>query len=261
MMGTPVAAAQHARAVSASTAVAPVTARGLTRDDTASARGPSERPRRRPGLQPPGASASASHERCRTAHRPGVRIVCLVRETTLHRHGGFEHSHVTRVRIAIGCGVGGVHRCALHGHGHGHAGTATATGSSTTRSSVPAKACEPSPFRSRCSRSRPCCRASCSSLPGSVALLADLIHNGGDALTAIPLGIAFAMRSRRAEGTRAWPSSRRSSSRPWSPGPNRSVASSIPARRLTSGPRRRRSGRLPGQLDRRADPHACRSSP
>ena len=35
---------------------------------------------------------------------------------------------------------------------------------------------------------------------GSVALLADLIHNGGDALTAIPLGIAFAMRSRRAEG-------------------------------------------------------------
>ena len=28
-------------------------------------------------------------------------------------------------------------------------------------------------------------------LSGSVALLADLIHNGGDALTAIPLGIAF----------------------------------------------------------------------
>ncbi len=34
---------------------------------------------------------------------------------------------------------------------------------------------------------------------GSVALLADLIHNFGDALTAIPLGIAFLMRSRRAE--------------------------------------------------------------
>lgn len=34
---------------------------------------------------------------------------------------------------------------------------------------------------------------------GSIALLADLIHNGGDALTAIPLGIAFLMRSRRAE--------------------------------------------------------------
>jgi divalent metal cation (Fe/Co/Zn/Cd) transporter len=34
---------------------------------------------------------------------------------------------------------------------------------------------------------------------GSVALLADLIHNYGDALTALPLGIAFALRSAAAE--------------------------------------------------------------
>src|SRR5213592_4310454 len=34
---------------------------------------------------------------------------------------------------------------------------------------------------------------------GSVALLADLIHNFGDALTAIPLGTAFLLRSARAE--------------------------------------------------------------
>src|SRR5215207_7800555 len=34
---------------------------------------------------------------------------------------------------------------------------------------------------------------------GSVALLADLIHNAGDALTALPLGVAFALRSLRAE--------------------------------------------------------------
>jgi cation diffusion facilitator family transporter len=34
---------------------------------------------------------------------------------------------------------------------------------------------------------------------GSVALLADLIHNFGDAATAIPLAIAFALRSPRAE--------------------------------------------------------------
>jgi Co/Zn/Cd efflux system component len=34
---------------------------------------------------------------------------------------------------------------------------------------------------------------------GSVALLADLIHNFGDASTAIPLGVAFALRSARAE--------------------------------------------------------------
>ncbi len=36
-------------------------------------------------------------------------------------------------------------------------------------------------------------------LSGSVALLADLIHNFGDALTAVPLGIAFLVRSKRAE--------------------------------------------------------------
>lgn len=34
---------------------------------------------------------------------------------------------------------------------------------------------------------------------GSIALLADLIHNGGDALTALPLGAAFLLRSERAE--------------------------------------------------------------
>ena len=34
---------------------------------------------------------------------------------------------------------------------------------------------------------------------GSVALLADLIHNAGDAATALPLGIAFALRSGTAE--------------------------------------------------------------
>ena len=36
-------------------------------------------------------------------------------------------------------------------------------------------------------------------LTGSVALLADLIHNAGDALTAIPVGAAFLLRSARAE--------------------------------------------------------------
>jgi cation diffusion facilitator family transporter len=36
-------------------------------------------------------------------------------------------------------------------------------------------------------------------LSGSVALLADLIHNAGDAATALPLGLAFLARSERAE--------------------------------------------------------------
>jgi cation diffusion facilitator family transporter len=38
-------------------------------------------------------------------------------------------------------------------------------------------------------------------LSDSVALLADLIHNVGDALTAVPVGIAFLLRSERAERT------------------------------------------------------------
>jgi cation diffusion facilitator family transporter len=36
-------------------------------------------------------------------------------------------------------------------------------------------------------------------LSGSVALLADLVHNFGDALTAVPLGVAFATASPRGE--------------------------------------------------------------
>ena len=39
---------------------------------------------------------------------------------------------------------------------------------------------------------------------GSVALLADLSHNVGDALTALPVGIAFLLRSARAEKYAGW---------------------------------------------------------
>jgi len=49
---------------------------------------------------------------------------------------------------------------------------------------------------------------------GSIALLADLIHNAGDAATAIPLGIAFACAAPGPSAGRASPSSARSSSAP-----------------------------------------------
>lgn len=48
-------------------------------------------------------------------------------------------------------------------------------------------------------------------LSGSVALLADLIHNFGDASTAIPLGIAFFLRVSAARSSPGCSSSRRSS--------------------------------------------------
>ena len=57
------------------------------------------------------------------------------------------------------------------------------TASWTTRSSAPAALAQAAIFV----------------LTGSVALLADLIHNFGDAFTALPLGAAFMLRSRRAE--------------------------------------------------------------
>jgi len=44
-----------------------------------------------------------------------------------------------------------------------------------------------------------CAQAAIYTLVLSVALLADLIHNFGDALTAIPLGLAFLLRSARGE--------------------------------------------------------------
>ena len=64
-------------------------------------------------------------------------------------------------------------------------------------------------------------------LSGSVALLADLIHNFGDALTAVPLGIAFFLRSFRGEKFAGLVRRRsRSSCRPASPSTKRSSGSS-----------------------------------
>jgi len=76
--------------------------------------------------------------------------------------------------------------------------TPTPTGSSTKASSARARA-----FAPLLALAILACTAAVQALvfalTGSLALLADLIHNGGDALTAIPLGIAFALRSQRAE--------------------------------------------------------------
>ena len=74
----------------------------------------------------------------------------------------------------------------------------TATVSWTTPSSAPVTVCGRSV--SRCSSSPSLrARSSPSSSRPTLALLADLIHNFGDAATAVPLGIAFALRSARAE--------------------------------------------------------------
>jgi cation diffusion facilitator family transporter len=114
-----------------------------------------------------------------------------------HRHGRRVHSHEyagphRHIRYALLRSAPAPHDHHEHGHGHSHG--------LVDRSIV---------------RSRAGVRAVLISLAvltiaaviqvlifvlsGSVALLADLIHNFGDALTAVPLGIAFVLRSARGE--------------------------------------------------------------
>ena len=80
--------------------------------------------------------------------------------------------------------------------------TATATASWMRRSSARAPACARSRWRSWSSRVTAAAQAVVFVASGSVALLADLIHNAGDAATAIPLGIAFVLRSERGRAPR-----------------------------------------------------------
>jgi chromate transport protein ChrA len=81
---------------------------------------------------------------------------------------------------------------------HGQFLNAVALGQVTPGPLTPARASGPSRSRSRSLTVMAAVQALVFALGGSLALLADLIHNGGDALTAIPLGIAFALRSPRA---------------------------------------------------------------
>ena len=146
-------------------------------------------------------AAAVASKRQRRTSGPGLRIVRPVHETTLHRHGGWRTATPTRVRIVIGCAVGGVRspctitrtRIAHAGHGHSHG----LVDDSIKRSGEGVRAVVISLAVLAVTAAL---QGVVFIASGSVALLADLIHNAGDALTAIPLGIAFAMRSRRAEG-------------------------------------------------------------
>jgi cation diffusion facilitator family transporter len=101
----------------------------------------------------------------------------------LHRHpDGTVHAHPH----------GGEHIHGEHGHGHSHG------------------LVDPSIKRSRAGLravgislavlgATALIQAAIYVMTGSIALLADLIHNFGDALTAVPLATAFLLRSRKAE--------------------------------------------------------------
>ena len=109
-----------------------------------------------------------------------------------HRHGPLTHSHPhigphTHARRSRRSARGGEHD---HGHAHGLVDPSIkrsreglrVVGTSLAILGVTAIA-----------------QAAIYLATDSAALLADLIHNAGDALTAVPLGVAFLLRSERAE--------------------------------------------------------------
>jgi cation diffusion facilitator family transporter len=83
-----------------------------------------------------------------------------------------------------------------HGHGHGHGHSHGLVDPSITRSREGLRAVLASLAVLAVTAA---VQAAIYVASGSVALLADLVHNAGDALTAVPLGVAFLLRSPRAE--------------------------------------------------------------
>ncbi len=109
-----------------------------------------------------------------------------------HRHGDLIHEHAHA----------GAHEHAPHHHhdhdhahdGHGHTHGLVDPSIKRSREGVRAVAISLAVLAAAA-----VVQAVIFAASGSVALLADLIHNVGDALTAVPLAIAFLLRSERAE--------------------------------------------------------------
>ena len=128
--------------------------------------------------------------------------------TQAHRHGRWTHEHhhhgphrharlPFRSEADADTGADDAHALPHHVHGHGeHGHTHGRVDPSIVRSRAGVRAVASSLVILAVTAAL---QAVVFALSGSVALLADLIHNGGDALTAIPLAIAFLVRSERGE--------------------------------------------------------------
>ncbi len=131
----------------------------------------------------------------------------------LHRHGGYvhlhpyarPHRHLRQPRRSRSVEEAHVHqhdhhRGHSHGPDHGHDGAHSHSHGLVDRSIVRSRAGVKTVSISLSVLALAAVgQVLIFALSGSVALLADLIHNAGDALTAIPLGIAFFLRSFRGE--------------------------------------------------------------
>ena len=117
-----------------------------------------------------------------------------------HRHGSLVHSHphVHVVGVAHDDPQAHDHHHHEHGHSHhhehGHSHGLVDRSILRSRDGVRTVAISLAILGVTA-----LAQAAVFALSGSVALLADTIHNFGDALTAIPLGIAFLLRSARGE--------------------------------------------------------------
>ncbi|MGH8977451.1 MAG: cation diffusion facilitator family transporter [Acidimicrobiia bacterium] len=117
--------------------------------------------------------------------------------TLTHRHGAWTHEHHhhgphRHVRLPIRSHEDTDHRD--HDRDHGHTHGLVDPSIVRSRAGVQAVAWSLAILAATAAL-----QALVFVLSNSVALLADLIHNVGDALTAIPLGVAFILRSQRAE--------------------------------------------------------------
>jgi cation diffusion facilitator family transporter len=123
-------------------------------------------------------------------------VVYQLVEGDLHRHGALRHAHPHSGPHEHGSRshAHGHSRAHEHPHAHGHSHGLVDESIKRSREGVRTVALALAILG--CTAAA---QALVFALTGSLALLADLIHNGGDALTAIPLGIAFALRSERAE--------------------------------------------------------------
>lgn len=115
-------------------------------------------------------------------------------DTLTHRHGRYSHSHEhAGPHRHLWLPIAAASTVDEHDHGHSHG----LVDDSIKRSREGVRAVSLSLVVLGLAT---VLQALVFAVSGSIALLADLIHNGGDALTAVPLGIAFMLRSKRAEG-------------------------------------------------------------
>ena len=135
-------------------------------------------------------------------------MTAAVRHTHAHRHGSVEHTHEHEHRPGEAHDEPAAHDHEhrrdehaqqhehAHGQAHGHGHSHGLVDRSIVRSRAGVRAVA---LSLGILAAAALAQALILTASGSVALLADLIHNVGDALTAIPLGIAFLLRSYRGE--------------------------------------------------------------